>query len=245
MNWQKLTGKFSTFPGTALILFGRVPEYGTGKTRLSAQIGKMAAFKLYELCLQMQIQNIQLAENNLQLYFDFTTDAADSEPDCRELQNKYFNDLNVKFRQQKGATLGERMRNSYATAFKKHEVVILQGVDLPCLLPEDLVSLIANCPSIVPAIDGGWMALSLHRKQFFPELFDNIPWSNPKTLHYTLQNLAEQNIYPARLERRPDLDTVDDLFHCGRWLFKHAGKLGQERISRGVYALSNIQDFEK
>jgi rSAM/selenodomain-associated transferase 1 len=120
------------------------------------------------------------------------------------------------FLAQRGATLGERMRNGAGDLFARgFGRVVLVGADLPTLptayIADALERLARPKESLVlgPAEDGGYYLIGLTRIR--DELFDGIPWGTADVLRRT-QEAA--NVLRLTVELLPswyDVDLPSDL----------------------------------
>lgn len=225
---------------TAYILFGRAPILGFGKSRLAKTLGKKLTLSLYRLCLQFQLENMQSIGSENSIFFLDLDLPANEKTSLRDFKYLLKN-LGLPFfklRKQEGINLGKRMEHSIFTALKKSDYAVLQGIDVPCLLPNDYKIIKENQPQtvFVPAYDGGWMSMGIHKDYAFSGMFDNIPWSHPKTFWYTIKNFKEKNNAVVTLDPRPDLDSVRDLLLCGRWLWQapYDLSLAKERVRKAI-----------
>ena len=117
---------------------------------------------------------------------------------------------------QKGADLGERMKNSFVEAFKMgSKRVVLVGSDIPDLplefMEEAFSSLKKKDAVIGPAYDGGYYLLGFKDKTFSPRVFEGMPWGTETVFDKTVQALKRlgQKIHTLPYQR--DIDTAEDL----------------------------------
>ncbi len=120
------------------------------------------------------------------------------------------------FLAQRGATLGERMRNGasdlVARGFGR---VVLVGADLPTLpaayVEDALERLTRPQESLVlgPAEDGGYYLIGL--THVHDELFDGIPWGTPAVLRRTQEAAAALRLTVELLPIWYDVDLPSDL----------------------------------
>lgn len=120
------------------------------------------------------------------------------------------------FLAQRGATLGERMRNGASDLFAfGFERVVLVGADLPTLpaayVVDGLERLTRYPESLVlgPAEDGGYYLIGM--TQVHPELFDGIPWGTRDVLSRTLEAAAALRLRVELLPAWYDVDRPSDL----------------------------------
>ena len=86
---------------------------------------------------------------------------------------------------QKGANLGERMVERVGDSLRHNQVVM------------------------VPALDGGYVALGL--TEHAPELFCNIPWGNETVARETAQRIEQLGWSSEYFPAEADIDRPDDL----------------------------------
>jgi rSAM/selenodomain-associated transferase 1 len=120
------------------------------------------------------------------------------------------------FLAQRGATLGERMRNGASDLLARgFGCVVLVGADLPTL-PADYIEgalerLMQPQESLVlgPAEDGGYYLIGLTRVH--DELFDGIPWGTADVLRRTREAAAALRLTVELLPIWYDVDLPSDL----------------------------------
>ena len=120
------------------------------------------------------------------------------------------------FLAQRGATLGERMRNGASDLLARgFERIVLVGGDLPTLpaayIVDALDRLVRSPDSIVlgPTEDGGYYLIGMTHIQ--PELFDGIPWGSADVLHLTQEAAAALRLRVELLPVWYDVDHPSDL----------------------------------
>jgi glycosyltransferase A (GT-A) superfamily protein (DUF2064 family) len=64
---------------------------------------------------------------------------------------------------------------------------------------------------IGPALDGGYYLVAMTKDHFFPDMFDDIPWSTANVLDITLEKLAAARRRVCLLKAMRDIDTLADL----------------------------------
>jgi rSAM/selenodomain-associated transferase 1 len=120
------------------------------------------------------------------------------------------------FLAQRGATLGERMRNGASDLLARgFGCVVLVGADLPTLpaayIVDALERLTQPRESLVlgPAEDGGYYLIGL--THVHDELFDGIPWGTPDVLRRTREAAAGLRLTVELLPIWYDVDLPSDL----------------------------------
>lgn len=186
----------------ALLIFTRNPVPGKCKTRLAAAVGEQAALEIYLILLRHTSSiSSKLKGVDKYVYFsEFLGNGAIWDPET--FQHKL----------QRGADLGQRMKNAFEDAFEAgYSEVLLIGSDLYDLSTEDLQEAFDRFENtkvvLGPAQDGGYYLLGL--KSPLPELFQNKSWGTPTVLRDTLDDLKE--IETALLPMRNDIDHYEDL----------------------------------
>jgi rSAM/selenodomain-associated transferase 1 len=120
------------------------------------------------------------------------------------------------FLAQRGATLGDRMRNAASDLLERgFGRVVLVGADLPTLpaayIVDALERLMGSQESLVlgPAEDGGYYLMGVTRVH--DELFDGIPWGTADVLRRTLEAAAVLRLPVELLPAWYDVDLPSDL----------------------------------
>jgi uncharacterized protein len=120
------------------------------------------------------------------------------------------------FLAQRGATLGERMRNGASDLLARgFGRVVLVGADLPTLpsayIVDALERLTRPQESLVlgPAEDGGYYLIGL--THVHDEIFDGIPWGTPDVLRRTQEAAAALRLPVELLPIWYDVDLPSDL----------------------------------
>ncbi|NQV60340.1 MAG: glycosyltransferase [Alphaproteobacteria bacterium] len=181
-----------------LILFVKAPRLGAVKTRLSAAIGRLAAWRFY---------NAMLTRLWRRLGHDgrWRTVLAVS-PD----QGAARWPAGLPRQPQGRGDLGQRM----ARAMLAHEgPVVLVGGDIPDLdrrhIAQALQALKRADVVFGPAADGGFWLVGLRRGRWAGQLFRQVRWSSPHALADTLANLPP-TARTVMLETLADVDTPAD-----------------------------------
>ncbi len=190
-----------------LVLYVKYPEPGNVKTRLGRDIGEHRASELYRDMAERVLTEIYpLGQSyDLRIYCDPTRDIA---------SYKAWLGTQLQLCLQQGDSLGDRLQTTVQEVFAlEYEQVIIIGSD--CLgLDEDIMNtwfshLDQRDIVIGPALDGGYYLIGM--TQAHVELFDQIPWSTDAVLDATLARVEHQGLSHLLLEKRIDIDTLDDL----------------------------------
>lgn len=195
-----------------LIVFAKEPEAGKVKTRLTPPLEPEEAVRLYQAFVR---DVLALGEG-----YDRRRVLAPGGGGAflEEVSNGYT------LGEQRGADLGERMRNAFAEAVDRGvTAAVLVGTDAPTL-PAELVAqafgmLEQGADAVfVPATDGGYALVGLSRDV---DVFTGVDWSTSQVMTQTLERAAAEGIRVALLPFWYDVDTVEDL----QWLAAHLALL--------------------
>lgn len=135
-----------------------------------------------------------------------------------DLQVQHQLDLQV----QGDGDIGQRMAHVFERAqAQTGGPLLLMGTDLPGLsaavLREAAAALAGYDAVLVPALDGGYGLIGLHRPA--PGLFDGVAWSTPQVMAQTRERLAAAGLRHAELPPLADIDEPADLLHLpAGWL---------------------------
>ena len=184
-----------------LAIFAKYPEPGKVKTRLAKDIGEKKAVEAYTDVMHSVINTGKDATG--MTYISFTP--KEKEADFKKL----FADMH--FFAQEGSDLGERMLKSFRWMLGKHEKAIIIGSDIIDLRKEDIEQAfkMLEYKDVVlgPAHDGGYYLIGMKQAV---DIFSDIEWSTFSVLEETLKKVRSQGLSFTLLERKHDLDTVDE-----------------------------------
>ena len=196
------------YPDTEILVFAKAPIPGQVKTRLIPAIGAEAAAKLYQQMLQQTLKTV--VESALcKVRLLCTPDT--SHPFLQSLSSHYSVPLDL----QEGNNLGERMFNAAFRGLNEFENVILIGSDCPEMSAshlEDVMDILTQSDSdvvIIPAHDGGYVLLGLHRID--PVLFEGVSWGTEVVMSQTRGALEQLQWHWKEMEPLKDLDTFEDI----------------------------------
>lgn len=180
-----------------LVVFGRSPVPSAGKTRLRAHLDGPTADSLYHAFFA-DIATWPLPdETSLLLAVTEPLDGlAPVVPDAA-------------VHLQQGEDFGERIADAVDTAFARGaERVVIVGTDCPTLPAEAIADCFAKLgrhrATIVPAADGGWIALGLD--QPIGDALRAVPWSSERTCRATERALRRSGRRPLVLPPWYDVD---------------------------------------
>lgn len=187
-----------------LVVFARAPVKGQVKTRLASQVGDERALAIYRDMLDSVLQEMSACGFNLCGYSDNPDDS-------------YFEDWKqqgIRFHQQTGEDLGERMFNALQAEKTDQAPVLLMGSDCPQLSCDIVYKVIHELDSgkqvvLVPSTDGGYVLIAFAEKIHF-QLFDGISWSTDLVLQQTEEKLRSLGLSYSLLKPLLDIDDFDD-----------------------------------
>ena len=174
-----------SFPNARLLIFAKAPVAGQVKTRLIPPLSAAEAAQLHTRFIQRTL-SVACGSNlcPVQLWCS---------PESR---HPFFTDCRRSFpislHAQRGADLGERMRQAAASALAESDYTLLIGCDCPTLsaayLRQALTALKKGYNAVLgPAEDGGYVLLGLRYAE--PELFSGIEWGTDTVLDSTRNRL--------------------------------------------------------
>jgi len=199
-------------PNRHLIVFTRLPEKGTTKTRLIPALGAKGAAELQRKMTEHILARISSAgitpELSIQIRFE----------GGRAKQLQSWLGPEYTYHPQGNGDLGRRMLSAFETAFQNRaDQVALIGTDIPGIT----AAIVYNAFNILehedlalgPAQDGGYYLIGLRRDAFKSAraLFAGINWGNKSVLADTLKIAAASGLRPHLLEELADVDRPGDL----------------------------------
>lgn len=186
----------------------KAPQAGLAKTRLIPALGAEGAAALAQRMLRHSV-----AEALAAAVGPVTLCAAPdlSHPVFRELGQEPRLTLAV----QGEGDLGARMLRALQRTLAGHACALLIGTDAPDLdaacLRAARAALATHDAVLVPAHDGGYALIGLHRAE--PRLFEALPWSTSQVLARTRERMREAGLRCAELAPLHDIDEPGDLVH--------------------------------
>ncbi len=120
----------------------------------------------------------------------------------------------LKYRGQKGVSLGERLYKALREAFAENKgKVVIIGTDCPGLTLkhiEQAFNLLDRFNLVIgPAHDGGYYLIGLTKA--VKDLFSGIKWGSAFVYRQTLEAAQKANLSIAELEKLQDVDCPSDL----------------------------------
>ena len=195
----------------AVALLAKTPLPGRVKTRLAASIGAAKALQLYQAMLVSVLDQLGALSAPLFVYWDAHNHA---HPFPTPLIH-----TPVLHLWQGWGDLGQRIQRVFASLFSQgfHSVVLV-GADYPLLCPALLYQcrsrLAVNDVVLGPAVDGGYYLIGM--RQYWPALFDDIPWSTDAVLTRTLTQAGQLRCSVHLLPPGQDVDEWSDVLSLAR-----------------------------
>ncbi|MHA2426151.1 MAG: TIGR04282 family arsenosugar biosynthesis glycosyltransferase [Candidatus Thorarchaeota archaeon] len=192
---------------SGIFIVMKYPEKGEVKSRLAKSIGEDSATNLYRAFIQDTIDTVESLE--------FPFHLAISPPDAQEQFTRFLG-FGYNFFPQRGANLGERLRNGFHTMFDAGytQVIALASdcPDLPAHLLKEAFSCFQSHDVVLgPAPDGGYYLIGFSKDTFIPEAFDSLSWSTDTVLQETLARIKPFSERIHLLSEWQDIDTKNDL----------------------------------
>ncbi len=192
----------------ALIVFTRLPEAGTTKTRLIPPLGSEGAAALQR---RLTLHHVGRAAAFAMTRPEMALIVAHAGGTAREMSDWLGP---RRFVPQTPGDLGQRLLAAISRAHRGGAAKILvTGSDCPDLRESHLAEAIAALDAVdlvlAPAADGGYTMIGLRRPE--PRLFESMPWGGPAVLETTLERARELGFSVRLLETLRDIDEAADL----------------------------------
>jgi len=119
-------------------------------------------------------------------------------------------------KEQHGNSFGERFTNAIKSVYDKgFEQIITIGNDSPHLQATQLLetarTLTKNNAVVGPSKDGGFYLMGLHKVNFDPKAFKNLPWQTSQMMNCLKMELLSNTIELVSLHTLHDIDHLGDL----------------------------------
>ncbi|BAP87687.1 uncharacterized protein E1O_05560 [Burkholderiales bacterium GJ-E10] len=190
-----------------VVIFAKAPRAGFAKTRLIPALGAEGAARLAQRMLDDTLTRAHAsAIGTVELCV-----APDDDPFWERFEAP---PGTLRTRQGQG-DLGERMARAAQRILEGGDPVLLIGTDCPALdalvLREIAGAMATGDAVLVPAHDGGYVALGLRR--FDATVFSGVPWGTSAVADATRARLARLGWVFHELPALPDIDDPQDLRH--------------------------------
>lgn len=203
-----LADRFNARPTSRLILFSRLPQPGSTKTRMIPALGPEGAADLQQQMTHhtLGITDDFCAASGCHLQVRYT--GGDQEAMARTFGARH------DYQSQGTGHLGQRLRCAFDAAFADgYQSVLCIGSDCPSittgLLHRAESKLKTHDVVIGPAVDGGYYLIGL--RSLTPHLFEDIAWGTSRVYEQTRRRIAALGLSCHVLETLSDVDEPDDL----------------------------------
>jgi uncharacterized protein len=192
---------------SCILIFVKLPEKGSVKTRLAKELDRNFVLALYGNFVFDMLETLAKANLPIIVYF--------YPPESGAAVSGWLGG-NYLYVPQNGSDLGDRMKNAFKDAFERgFSRAVIIGSDIPDLeisiLETAFNSLHANDMVVGPSADGGYYLIGFRNNSFLPEVFKGISWGTNTVLKDTLKILGEKNYRAYFLPELRDVDTIEDL----------------------------------
>jgi len=190
-----------------VIVFLKVPQKTSVKTRLAESLGQDIATDLYKYFVADILETLKKSRHNFIICF--------YPPDDRPEAAGWLGHSQTLL-PQLGNNLGTRMSNAFDDSFSKgFRNMILIGTDFPDL-PAEIIDqafkyLPENDAVIGPSVDGGYYLIGFNADTFLPAVFDDMPWGTENVFEKTIKVLNNKGLKIHILPKWRDIDTFEDL----------------------------------
>jgi hypothetical protein len=213
-----------------VIVFCKPPVAGRVKTRLIGALNPRQAAEVHAACVQDTIAMVR-AVPGAQRWLYVAADRAAA----RRLARRLRLDNNWMVVTQRGADLGERMRNAIDEQLRAGaEKVVIVGADSPWMgrvrIQHALRLLDKTEVVLGPSEDGGYYLIAA--RKMVANIFSQIQWGTAKVMPKTLRALRATRTTFRLLKRDFDLDQPEDLRRVAKMAAR--GKLRAPQLARWV-----------
>ncbi|WP_333791877.1 TIGR04283 family arsenosugar biosynthesis glycosyltransferase [Muricomes intestini] len=189
----------------AILIFTRIPIPGHTKTRMMPYFSEKECAQLHICFLEDIVRECQKTGRDLYVFFT---------PEGK--QNILFPIFGkiVKYREQKGSSLGERMKNALQEVFEDgYRACVLIGTDIPELRASYLENAFEKLRTqdvvLGPTPDGGYYLIGM--KHLYTAAFENQTYGHETVFENTVDALKDKNLSIAYIPRLADMDCPEDL----------------------------------
>ncbi len=192
--------------GRCVIQLARAPLLGKVKTRLGPVLNEQGCMAVHQALVEKTLR--ELSGPNAAYHYRLFITA--EHPWFDTLQLRY----GVSCKKQQEGDLGEKLYQAAAWALQSFEQVILIGSDCPFLRSQHLHKIFdalsnGDAASLVPATDGGYVAIGLARLD--RQLFSGITWGSDRVFQQSCERLAALNWPWSAQPALADIDRPEDL----------------------------------
>ncbi|MGE0135459.1 MAG: TIGR04282 family arsenosugar biosynthesis glycosyltransferase [Dehalococcoidia bacterium] len=200
--------------GRCVVVLGRTPERGRGKTRLAASLGEERTHELAQAFFDDSCALGRSEEWAGLLAYDGARPAVSG----------------LDAVAQAGGALGERIVHGLECALERGERAVLIGTDTPDLPRAYLERAFAELDEadavLGPSVDGGFYLIGVRATA--AGMFDGVEWSTPRVFARTLANLERLGWRVAVLPEWEDIDDLGSLMRLAARLDASDGYIAPE-----------------
>lgn len=202
------------FSNYRALVFAKEPILGFVKTRMRSALSEQQALDLHKVLTTDTCENLArwcVCPSDI-YYWQGAGQASSATPVFLAALSRQ---LGLSLRPQSEGDLGEKMSSAVTMTFLEGvEGVVLLGADCPFITRATLIELFESLRSgadaaIVPAHDGGYVALALRSAE--PFVFSDIDWGSDKVLAQTVARFKALGWQYECLPALPDIDRPEDL----------------------------------
>ena len=203
-----------------IAVFARAPVAGRAKRRLIPALGAAGAAELQRRMTGRMVAAAVAASSGARAGTggDVGKVSLWCTPDCRHPSFRVLAARHpaLRLRVQRGADLGERMRDAMRDMLGRRPFALLAGSDCPALGAPVLREVVGRLAGgvqavLVPARDGGYVLIGLRRLD--DSLFTDVAWGADQVLPVTRRRLAALGWEWHETTPLPDVDRPRDLSH--------------------------------
>lgn len=188
-----------------LVIFAKAPVLGQVKSRIAVETGEEKALSIYKQLLQHVFEQLSNVSG-------FETCSYSNQPEHEFFE--VYKSSGIKFHQQIGNDLGQRMYNALEEEINDSSSVVLIGSDCPrinkAVIKEAFQKLSSGYQGVIaPAEDGGYVLIGFSG-DIPKQIFEDIEWGAESVFQQTRQKITKLNLKLCQLATLADIDTYAD-----------------------------------
>ena len=201
---------------TCVVQFTKTPRLGQVKTRMQPYLTQQQSCHLHDALTRQVLMNLLSCRWDYRIFWAGFDDTVwrDDLLSSVEHESPYKQAVPVKWLQQQGADLGERMAHAFAVTLADYQTVVLVGSDCPGLTESRIGQAIealgeGDDVCFVPAEDGGYVLVAMRAEQV--SLFVGVEWGSERVLAQSLDIAKDLGLSVKLLPSLADIDRPEDL----------------------------------
>lgn len=185
------------------MIFAKVPDAGTAKSRIAATYGPVKASGIYYELLYATAESVQ----GIPYHVAYT--GSDNPGSLRLIFQQA-----LSFFSQEGETLGDRLKNAFLSLFNEgYKHICAIGADCPYLSGKNIsesYGLLEQGVDVVigPAEDGGYYLIGCNRRGL--PVFSARQWGSSALFKETMDIIVSNNLSHSILKPLNDIDYMED-----------------------------------